>query len=47
MVISFITSVINEALDKKLRVAGVFFDLVRAFDIVDHRILLKKVDFTD
>ena len=38
--ILFITSVINEALDKKLRVAGVFLDLAKAFDTVDHCILL-------
>ena len=43
MAISFITTIINDALDKKLRVAGVFLDLIKAFDTVDHRILLKKI----
>ena len=48
MAISFITTIINDALDKKLRVAGVFLDLIKAFDTVDHRILLKKnVNFMD
>ena len=45
MAISFITTIINDALDKKLRVAGVFLDLIKAFDTVDHRILLKKCEF--
>ena len=36
MAISFITTIINDALDKKLMVAGVFFDLIKAFDTVDH-----------
>ena len=36
MALSYITSVINGALDNKLRVAGLFFYLVEAFDTVDH-----------
>ena len=40
MVILFITSVVNEVLDKKLGVAGTLLDLVKAFDTFDHRILL-------
>ena len=45
MAISFITSLINEALDNKLRVAGVFLGLAKTFDTVDHRILLRKCEF--
>ena len=45
MAISFITTLINDALDKKLRVAGIFLDFIKAFDTVDHRILLKKCEF--
>ena len=39
MAISFITTIINDALDKKLRVAGIFLDLIKASDTVDHGIL--------
>ena len=45
--ISFITTIINDALDRKLRVAGIFLDLIKAFDTVDNRILLKNVNFMD
>ena len=37
---SFITTTINDAIDKNLRVAGVFLDLNQAFDTIDHQILL-------
>ena len=39
MTISFITTTINDAIYKKLRVAGVFLDLNQAFDTIDHQIL--------
>ena len=45
MALSYITSVINGALDNKLRVAGLFLDLVKAFDTVDHQLLLRKCEF--
>ena len=41
----YITSVINGALDNKLRVAGLFLDLIKAFDTVGHQLLLRKCEF--
>jgi len=37
---SFVTTTINDAIDKNLRVAGVILDLNQAFDTIDHQILL-------
>ena len=45
MALSYITSVINGALDNNLRVAGLFLDLIEAFETVDHQILLRKCEF--
>ena len=45
MALSYITSVINGALDNKLRVAGLFLGLIKAFDTVDHQLLLWKCEF--
>ena len=45
MAILFITTIINDVLDKKLRVAGIFLDLIKTFDTVDHRILFIKCEF--
>ena len=45
MALSYITSVINGALDNSLKVAGLFLDLIEAFDTVDHQILLRKCEF--
>jgi len=39
MTISFIKTIINDALDKKFRVAGVLMDLIKTFDTNDHQIL--------
>ena len=41
----YITSVINGALDNKLRVGGLFLELIKAFDTVDHQLLLRKCEF--
>ena len=35
---------INGALDGKLKVATIFLDILKAFDTMDHVILLKKLD---
>ena len=43
--LSYVTSVINGALDNNLRVAALFLDLIKAFDTVDHQILLQKCEF--
>jgi len=48
MAILFITTIIYDALDKKLWVTSVFLDLIKAFDTIDHQILLKRnVNFMD
>ena len=38
-----ITSYIYEQLDKSIPVAAIFLDLAKALDIVDHKLLLKKL----
>ena len=35
---------IQEALDRRLTAVGIFFDLSKAYDVIDHDILLKKLD---
>lgn len=40
--VSFINYIL-EQLDKNQKVVGIFFDFTRAFDMVDHSILLKKI----
>jgi hypothetical protein len=40
---SFIGNV-QEALDRCLVVVGIFFDLTKAYDVIDHDILCEKLD---
>jgi hypothetical protein len=40
---SFIESV-QEALDRHLRLIGIFLDLSKAYDVVNHNMLLNKLD---
>jgi hypothetical protein len=41
--LSFIGNV-QEALDRQSVVVGIFFDLTKAYDVIDHDILLEKLD---
>jgi hypothetical protein len=36
---------IEEAMDKRLYVAGIFLDLTKAYDVLNHDILLDKLNY--
>ena len=40
----YLTTIINDALDKGFKVGTVFLDLIKAFDMVDQELLLKKCE---
>lgn len=41
----FVNMYINENLDKSERLLGIFLDIKKAFDCVNHDILLKKLNY--
>jgi len=45
IVLSYVTSVINGALDNKLRAAGLFLDSIKEFDTVDYQMLMRICEF--
>ena len=45
MALIHFTDCISSSLSKKLYTAGIFMDLSKAFDTIDHNILISKLDF--
>lgn len=41
---TFIES-IQEAMDRRLHVIGIFFDLTKGCDVIDHNVLLDKLNY--
>jgi hypothetical protein len=35
---------VQEAIERKLNPTGVFLDLTKAYDVLNHRVLLSKLD---
>ena len=44
MALTILTDKISCAMDKREHIIGLFLDLAKAFDTVNHDILLKKID---
>ena len=40
---AFLESIL-EAIEKKMHLTGIFFDLSKAYDVLDHKILLSKLN---
>ena len=43
--ISLLVNTVTKNMDKKSKTLGIFLDLSRAFDLVDHNILLHKLNY--
>ena len=45
LAINAVLNKITESLDNKMRTYGVFVDFAKAFDTVNHKMLLKKLEY--